>query len=275
VGLARGYWRQPELTKERFIADPFSPVPGARLYKSGDLARYRADGVIEYLGRLDHQVKIRGQRVELGEIEATLKGYSGVSENVVIVREDTPGDKRLVAYLVAKAKAHVSPSELRSFLKERLPEHMVPSAFVLLDALPLSPNGKLDRRALPAAEALRPELENGYVEPRTAEERVLARIWTDVLKVDKIGVQDNFFELGGDSLLALQVLSRVREVFDVELPLRFLFEAPTISHLKETIQSLERTPGCIEKIAQVFLAVSCMSEEEVSAVLQQESPATD
>jgi acyl carrier protein len=275
VGLARGYWRRAELTKEKFIADPFSPVPGARLYKSGDLARYRADGVMEYLGRLDQQVKIRGQRIELGEIEATLKDYPGASENVVIVREDTPGDKRLIAYLVTKDKSSVSLSELRSFLNERLPEHMVPSAFVLLDALPLSPNGKLDRRALPAPEPSRPELENRYVEPRTAEEIVLARIWADVLKVDKIGVQDNFFELGGHSLLALQILSRVREVFEVELPLRLLFEAPTIGQLKETIVRLERTPGRVEKIAQVFLAVSCMSEEEVSTVLQQNSTAAD
>jgi amino acid adenylation domain-containing protein len=211
VGLARGYWRRAELTKEKFIADPFSPVPGARLYKSGDLARYRADGVMEYLGRLDQQVKIRGQRIELGEIEATLKDYPGASENVVIVREDTPGDKRLIAYLVTKDKSSVSLSELRSFLNERLPEHMVPSAFVLLDALPLSPNGKLDRRALPAPEPSRPELENRYVEPRTAEEIVLARIWADVLKVDKIGVQDNFFELGGDSILSMQIVWRLKQ----------------------------------------------------------------
>jgi acyl carrier protein len=224
---------------------------------------------------MDHQIKIRGQRVELGEIEATLKDYPGVHETVVIARENPSGDPHLVAYLVAHSPADGLVAELHRFLKERLAEYMVPSAFVLLEAMPLSPNGKLDRSALPVPEQARPTLENQYVEPRTADEVVLARIWAGVLEIDKVGVQDNFFELGGHSLLALQMLFRVREMFEIDLPLRALFEAPTIAQLRRTILRLEQTPGRVEKIAQVFLAVNSMSEEEISAVLQQKSASAD
>jgi acyl-coenzyme A synthetase/AMP-(fatty) acid ligase/acyl carrier protein len=275
VGVGRGYWHQPELTREKFILDPFCVQPGARLYKSGDLARYRPDGVIEYVGRMDHQIKIRGQRVELGEIEAIIQDYPGVRENVVIMREDPSGDKQLIAYLVVRDKPDPSISELRSFVKQHIPEHMVPSAFVFVGSLPLSPNGKLDRSALPDPQKTRAELNNHYVEPSSPDEIVLARIWAGVLDVDKIGLQDNFFELGGHSLLALQMLSRVREVFEVELPLRSLFDAPTISQLKEAIVGAEQTPGRVEKIAKLFLAVSDMSDDEVSSVLQQKSAAAE
>jgi len=275
VGVARGYWHRPELTGEKFIPDPFNAQSGARLYKSGDLARFRPDGVIEYVGRMDHQIKIRGQRVELGEIEAALRDYPGVCENVVTMREGSSGDKHLIAYLVVADQPDPSISELRSFLKQRIPEHMVPSAFVFLESLPLSPNGKLDRSALPDPQKTRAELDNQYVEPSSPDEIVLARIWAGVLEVDKIGLQDNFFELGGHSLLALQMLSRIREVFEIEFPLRSFFNAPTISQLREVILEAEQTPGRVEKIAKLFLAVSDMSDDEVSSVLQQKSAAAE
>ena len=242
--LARGYLNRPELTAEKFIPDPFSDQPGARLYKTGDLARYLPDGNIEFLGRLDDQVKIRGYRIEPGEIESVLARHPGVHDAVVLARDDTPADilaslrmeKRLVAYVVPGRELSPSVGELRSFLKEKLPPHMVPSAFVILDALPLTPNGKLDRRALPAPEQTRPELENSYIAPRTEVENVLAAIWAEVLKLDQVGIHDNFFDLGGHSLLAIQVVSRVRDALQVELPLRSFFETPTVAGLAATIQ---------------------------------------
>ena len=239
VGVARGYLNRPELTAERFIPDPFSAEDGARLYKTGDLARYLPDGNIEYLGRIDHQVKLRGFRIELGEIEAVLQQYAGVRDVVVLLREDGPGDKRLVAYVAVRGEAAPGPAELRRFLSERLPEYMVPQAFVLLDELPLTPNGKVDRRALPEPDGARPEPGAGYVAPRGAEEEEVARVWAEVLKVERVGADDNFFELGGHSLLVMQVVSRLRRSLGVELPLRSLFEAPTVVGLAEAIKKLK------------------------------------
>ncbi len=240
VGVARGYLNRPELTAERFIADPFSAKDGARLYKTGDLARYLPDGNIEYLGRIDDQVKIRGFRIELGEIEAVLGQHEAVRDAVVLVREDQPGDKRLVAYVVA-APAAAAPafSELRGFLSEKLPEYMVPSAYILLDEIPLTPNGKVDRRALPVPDEARPELGGVYVAPSTELEEAVAGIWAEVLKVERVGVHDNFFELGGHSLLVTQVVSRLRKSLQVELPLRSLFESPTVVGLAETIKKVK------------------------------------
>ncbi|MFE0592803.1 amino acid adenylation domain-containing protein [Micromonospora echinospora] len=210
VGLARGYHRRPALTAERFVPDPFSGEPGARLYRTGDLARWRAQpdgsGVIEFLGRIDHQVKLRGLRIELGEIESALRDQPGVAEAAVIVREDTPGDKRLVGYLVGPAE----PAALKAALKDRLPEYMVPNAFVTLDALPLSPNGKLDRKALPAPVVVR-EASVALVEPRDDTERLLAGIWSEVLGVPTLGIDDDFFDLGGHSMLATQVVAKIRK----------------------------------------------------------------
>ncbi len=203
AGVARGYLNRPELTAEKFIPDPFSAEPGARMYKTGDLARYRPDGNIEFLGRADHQVKIRGFRIELGEIEAALGQHPAVREAVVLAREDAPGEKRLVAYVVAGARA-ADDDDLRRFLKEKLPEYMVPAVFVLLDALPLMPNGKIDRRALPAPDRSRPELDKAFVAPRTPTEELLAEIWAQLLDIERVGVHDNFFDLGGHSLLATQ-----------------------------------------------------------------------
>ena len=236
--LARGYWQRPELTAERFIPDAFAPAAGARMYRTGDKARFLADGSLEYLGRLDDQVKVRGFRIELGEIEAVLSQHPAVRAAAVSVREDVPGNRRLVAYVVASSGG-VQGLELRAFLGERLPEHMVPSAFVTLDALPLSPSGKLDRRALPAPEQGPVGGGAGFVEPRSELERQLARIWAGVLGVERVGVDDRFFELGGDSILALQVISRARQA-GIHLTARQLFQYPTVAGLARVAASARR-----------------------------------
>ncbi|MEW5861365.1 MAG: amino acid adenylation domain-containing protein [Cyanobacteriota bacterium] len=237
-GLSRGYLNRPELTAEKFIPNPFleKSEKSELLYKTGDLARYLPNGELEYLGRIDHQVKVRGFRIELGEIEAVLSQHPAVQQAVVIAREDNSSDKYLVAYVVTKQEAATTPVQLRSFLKEKLPNYMVPSAFVLLESLPLTPNGKIDRRALPEPEFVRPELESTFVSPRTPVEQVIAGIWTQVLGL-KLSIHDNFFDLGGHSLLATQVMSRLREAFQVELPLRYLFESPTVAGLAERIET--------------------------------------
>ncbi len=237
AGVARGYLNRSEMTAEKFIPDPYSVEPGARLYRTGDLTCYLPDGNIEYLGRIDHQVKIRGFRIELGEIESVLSQHPTVLENVVMAREDTSGDNRLVAYVITRNKASVTISALRDFLKEKLPDYMMPSQFVFLDSLPLTPNGKLDRAALPQPDQTRPELMITFVAPRTPVEELLAKLWAEVLKLERVGIDDNFFELGGHSLLATQVVSRVRQAFQMELPLRSLFENPTIEGFANMIQS--------------------------------------
>ncbi|GAB1510164.1 amino acid adenylation domain-containing protein [Actinophytocola sp. KF-1] len=208
VGLARGYHRRPALTAERFVPDPFAGDPGSRLYRTGDLARWRPDGTIDFLGRIDHQVKLRGLRIELGEIEAALRDQDGVTEAAVIVREDNPGDKRLVAYTVGPVSG--AGPDMKAALKETLPEYMVPAAFVELDALPLTPNGKLDRKALPAPVVTR-DAGAELVEPRNDTERLLAVIWKEILGVETLGIDDDFFDLGGHSMLATQVVARVRK----------------------------------------------------------------
>ncbi|MCW5315483.1 amino acid adenylation domain-containing protein [Nostoc sp. KVJ3] len=237
--LAQGYFNRPQLTQEKFISNPFSSNPNSRLYKTGDLARYLPDGKLESLGRIDNQVKIRGFRIELGEVEAVLGQLSDVQASCVVVREDTPGDKRLVAYIVPQPEQTISISEVRNFLKEKLPEYMVPSAIVILEALPLSPNRKLDRRALPAPD-FHSQLSDRYVAPRNPIEEILSLIWAQVLKVERVGIHDNFFELGGHSLLATQLVSRVRTSLKVELPLRNLFAAPTVAELSQNIQQLQQ-----------------------------------
>jgi amino acid adenylation domain-containing protein len=236
AGLARGYLNRPELTQEKFIPNPFKETQGSRLYKTGDLARYLPDGNIEYLGRIDNQVKIRGFRIELGEVEAVLTQHPVVRETVVIARENSAGDKQLVAYLVPHQEPAPTNSDLRHFLKAQLPDYMMPSAFVVLEALPLTPNGKVDRRALPQPE-LRPELEPTFVAPRTPIEEILANIWGCVLGIEQVGIDDNFFELGGHSLLATQVISRVRNTLAVELPLRSLFETPTVASFAQQVEN--------------------------------------
>jgi amino acid adenylation domain-containing protein len=239
-GLARGYLNRPELTAQKFVPHPFTNRAGARLYKTGDLARYLPDGNIEFLGRIDDQVKIRGFRIEPGEIEVVLTGHTAVREAVVVAREDNSGDKRLAAYVIAGRSPAPSVSDLCAYLKAKLPEYMVPSAFVFLDGLPLTANGKLNRRALPAPDRSRPEFERNFVAPRTPVEEIIAEIWTEILKLEEIGVHDNFFELGGHSLLATQAVSRLRQALQIELPLRVLFEKPTVSALAEHIEESRR-----------------------------------
>ncbi len=234
VGLARGYIGRPDLTAEKFIPDPFSGALGARIYKTGDLARYLPDGNIEFLGRSDDQVKIRGFRIELGEIAAALRQHPAVRDAVVLA-QNGHGEQRLVAYLAGDGDTRLTANELRGFLKDKLPEHMMPAVFVLLDALPLTANGKIDRRALPTPDGQRQELDEEFLASRTATEELLAEIWGRVLGVERVGIYDNFFHLGGHSLLATQVVSRIRETFQVEMPLRCMFEAPTVAGLAETI----------------------------------------
>uniref|UniRef100_UPI0013ED45BA non-ribosomal peptide synthetase n=1 Tax=Candidatus Chloroploca sp. Khr17 TaxID=2496869 RepID=UPI0013ED45BA len=241
AGVARGYLNRPELTGEKFIRDPFSPLAAARLYKTGDLARYLPDGTLEYLGRLDHQVKLRGFRIELGEIEAVLRQHPTMQEAIVIMREDTPGEKRLVAYLVAASGAEAVPlaADLRAFLSERLPEYMIPAVFVSLDALPLNPNGKVDRKALPAP-SMPGQSATQYVAPQTELEQQLAAIWQAVLQLERVGIHDNFFELGGHSLLATQVIAHIRKVFQIALPMQTIFAEPTVAGLSCHIALTQR-----------------------------------
>nr|WP_244239402.1 non-ribosomal peptide synthetase [Corallococcus carmarthensis] len=236
-GLAWGYLGQPALSAERFIPHPFSSTPGARLYRTGDVVRWRADGQLDYLQRLDFQVKVRGFRIELGEIEASLLAHASVHEAVVLAREDVPGDKRLVAYVVPTTGQELDTTALRAFLKERLPEYMVPAAFLVLEALPLNANGKVDRKALPAPQGTAPT--SSYVAPGTATEEQLAALFTQVLRVERVGIHDDFFSLGGHSLLATQLMSRVRATFRRELPVRALFEAPTVAGLAQRIDSAQ------------------------------------
>ncbi|MBD1926383.1 amino acid adenylation domain-containing protein [Trichocoleus sp. FACHB-90] len=236
-GLAREYINRPDITAERFIYNPFNNKPESRLYKTGDLARYLPDGNIEFLGRIDNQVKIRGFRIELGEIEAILNQHPAVRETVVIIREEIPGDKHLIAYVVPDQQ-QTPTSMMRQFLKEKLPEYMVPSAYVVLESLPLTPNGKVDRRALPAVDTLSFEMKEDYVAPRDRVEEVLVEIWAKVLGKQQIGVRDNFFELGGHSLLATQLISRIRDAFQIELSVRNLFESPTVASLARHIETM-------------------------------------
>ncbi len=247
AGVARGYLNRPELSAERFIPDPYGVESGGRLYRTGDLARYLGDGELEYLGRIDDQVKIRGFRIELGEIEAVLVAHPGIEEAIVMAREEERGEKRLVAYLVTRPEAGLSISEVREFLKVKLPEYMVPAVYMKLGAMPLTENGKLDRRALPVPDAARPDSGEAYVAPRTPVEEVLAEIWAEVLNVAQVGINDNFFDLGGHSLLATQVISRVREACHIDLLLRHLFETPTIAGLAERIETaMHAEPGLSE-----------------------------
>lgn len=238
-GVSRGYFGRPELTAQNFLEDPFTPERGSRMYQTGDLGRFRADGSIEFLGRMDHQVKLRGFRIELGEIEAIIASYSPVRETAVIVREDAPGVRRLVAYVVFRDGAESAGGNVREYVKTSLPEYMIPSAVVPLDALPLLPNGKIDRNALPAPdESADARGSSGTDAPRTNVEKTIARIWSSMLGVKDVGIRENFFDLGGHSLLATQVISRMREALHVDLPLISLFESPTVEGLASLVEEV-------------------------------------
>jgi amino acid adenylation domain-containing protein len=255
VGLARGYINRPELTNEKFIPHPFSSEPGARLYKTGDLARFLPDGQIAFMGRTDHQIKIRGYRVEPNEIMSVLNGHPAVQTSLVVAREDTLGDKRLVAYLVLVPAAYVTASSLRETLMTYLPDYMIPVAFVQMDALPLTPNGKIDRAALPAPDVANTIQEEIITAPSTPIEEHVAGIVTALLQLVQVGIDDNFFMLGGHSLLGTQIIALVAETFGVDLSLRTLFEAPTVRLLAAEIERL------------IVAKVEAMSDEEVLRLL--------
>jgi amino acid adenylation domain-containing protein len=237
AGLARGYLNRPALTAERFIPHPFSCEPGARLFKTGDIVRYLADGNIEYIGRSDQQVKLLGVRIELGEIESALMQHPCIRETAVIVHEDASGELRLVAYVIPAQEPGPSLRELRHFLAKQLPASMVPTAFIMLDALPQTPSGKVDRQALPQPTLLRPSLEDRYVAPSTSNEKRVVAVWRQILGLERVGIHDNFFELGGHSLLAMQLLFRIRDATSVEIPLLRFFENPTVSSMVSIIEA--------------------------------------
>jgi amino acid adenylation domain-containing protein len=234
-GLARGYLGRPGLTAERFVPDPFSGIPGARLYRTGDLARYRRDGTIDFLGRNDRQVKLRGYRIELGEVEAVLGRHPAAGEVVVYAEEMPSGDRRLVGYVSPRPGEAPSVEDLRRFLGRELPDYMIPAAFVLVERLPLTPNGKIDYRVLPAPDGSRGERETAEVGPRTLTEAILCEIWAGLLQLDRVGVHDVFFDLGGHSLLVMRMLLRIREALDVDLPLRRVFEGPTVAGIAAAV----------------------------------------
>ena len=249
---------RPELTEEKFIPSPFNGLQlsrnsssqnlslNIRLYKTGDLARYREDGNIEFLGRIDYQVKIRGNRIELGEIEALLQQHPQVRETVVVAREDIPNDCRLVAYLVTRENTKPSVNELRGFLKQQLPEYMLPSAFIVLDALPLTPNGKIDRRALPAPDSQRPELTATFKPPQSEMEQQIGKLWQEVLHLDKVGINDNFFDLGGNSFLMLQVNNKLRAILQRDISVVTMFQNPSIYLLAEYLNQTTKEKSVFE-----------------------------
>ncbi|MCA9937364.1 MAG: amino acid adenylation domain-containing protein [Anaerolineales bacterium] len=267
ASLARGYLNNLELTERRFIPHPFDPRPGARLYRTGDHARYLPDGNVEFLGRVDHQVKIRGFRIELGEIEAVLTQHALVQDVVVTAQENELNhDKQLVAYVVP-ATPDLKTCDLQRYMEDRLPDYMVPARMMLLETFPLTSGGKIDRRNLPKPEDI--DLSTHYVAPRHPVEELLASVWADVLGISQVGVNDDFFALGGHSLLATQIVSRIKGIFEIELPLRTLFETTTIASLAQALLTRESSPGQLEMIARLHQQVNALTEAEVAAMLQQ------
>jgi aspartate racemase len=247
AGLAREYLRRPELTAEKFVPDRFSATPGGRLYRTGDQVRWLAEGNLEFIGRIDQQVKLRGFRVELGEIEAVLIAHPMIRESVVVAHQANSGDKRLVAYLVLSGESVGEVEPWREYLGQRLPEYMIPASFMVLSELPLATNGKVDRKRLPAPDYGFKSNGEEYVGPRTPVEELLAGLWCDVFGLERVSVTDNFFELGGHSLLATQAVSRVRKEFGIDLPVRTLFESPTIAQLAELIERAQEKNIKIEE----------------------------
>ncbi|MFE1265150.1 amino acid adenylation domain-containing protein [Streptomyces albogriseolus] len=264
AGVRRGYWRRPGLSAQRFTPDPFGRTPAGRLYRTGDAARWRTSGELEFLGRLDHQVKLRGLRIEPGEIEAALTAHPDVGRCVVLLRGEG-ADRRLVAYLTTEGPLPPSVGDLRRHLLDRVPDHMVPSAFVLMDTLPLQPSGKLDRTALPDPAAVRPELSGAYTEPADPLEQVLAGIWAEVLELDRVGANDDFFDLGGHSLLVTQVVSRIRDLFRVDFPIRGFLAAGTVRALAGRLRSAATEAGTdADRVADLIVQVSGMDDAQVT-----------
>jgi acyl carrier protein len=270
IGVARGYHNRPELTAEKFVPDPFRA--GNKIYRTGDLARFLPDGTIQYLGRVDHQVKIRGFRIELEEIESVMRQHPLVREAVVVARE-LKGQQQLIGYYVPYPSITVETESLRACLKTHLPEYMVPAFFVPLREIPLNPNGKVDRRALPEPDAAISRIESEYIAPRNATEEKLAQIWCEVLRLEKAGVNDNFFELGGHSLLATQLISRIKSNFETHIPLSRFFELPTIAQLGSEIQRSRNscTPASRQDDSLALLSdIDKLSAFEIDALLQKE-----
>jgi hypothetical protein len=268
-GLAQGYLNRPSRSATTFVPNPFSQKPGARLNRSGDLARYLPDGHIEFLGRSDFQVKVRGFRIELGEVESVLLQHSAVQSVVVVTHEAQPGQPRLVAYVVLQTDVNPTVNELRDFLAQTLPEPMIPSLFVFLEALPLTPNGKVDRKVLPEPESSRPELSEAFVAPRTTAETVVVDIWQEVLDLSKVGVFDNFFELGGHSLLGTQVTFKIQEIFQISLPLHEVFRKPTVAGMVENLIQLWGDQKIVDEIAETWQQISKMSLDEAGQLLSE------
>jgi natural product biosynthesis luciferase-like monooxygenase protein len=268
-GVARGYLNRPELTQERFVPNPFSPDPAPRLYRTGDLVRYRTDGNIEFLGRVDFQVKVRGYRIELGEIETILSRHQSVRDTVIVAREDTPGDKRLVAYLLAQPGQEPVTASLREHLLQHLPEYMVPSHFMTLAAFPLTPNHKVDRKALPAPSLGTAKRDTAQTAPQSSTERTLLEIWEKVLHLSEIGMEDNFFDLGGNSLIAVALIGDIRSVFEVDLPLINLFRSPTVESLAKQIDAVQIQQADADELVVLIEQLEKLSEVEVLELLNQ------
>ena len=268
AGLARGYQDRPDLTAERFVPDPFGDEAGGRLCKTGDLVRVQDDGSLVFLKRLDHQVKVRGHRIELGEIESVLAQHPSLREAAVVLRKDEANNPRIVAYVVPVPDEQVPAGEVRQYLRQRLPEYMVPSFVVTLDALPRTSSAKIDRRALPKPEQAERASTTAYAAPRTAVEELLSGMWAELLHVQRVGVTENFFnELGGHSLLATQLVSRVRELFGIALPLQRIFEAPTIETFAGVLADSDEERIRLEQMAALFLKVESLPEDELDRLL--------
>jgi len=271
--LSTGYCRRPDLTRARFLPDPKGG--DHRICLTGDLGRMLEDGCLEYLGRKDFRVKVRGYWIEIAEIEMVLLDHAAAKEAVVVAREDRPGDKRLVAYIVPTGQPAPTVNELRGFLKQKLPEYMIPSAFVMLDALPLTPTGKVDRRALPIPSSSRPKLDTLFVAPGNSVEEELAEIWAEVVGVDQVGIHDNFFDLGGHSLAATRVISRVINSFKVELPIEFLFESPTVAKMAQIVVQNQAKKVGPEDLARMLTELETLSDEEARERLADEGTKED
>ena len=264
-GLARGYLGQPDLTAEVFLPDPNAEEPGSRLYRTGDLVRYRAGGNIEFIGRTDHQIKLRGYRIEIEEIETALAAHAEVRQCAVVVKEDQAGERGLVAYVALHLQD--TPADLRSYLKQRLPDYMIPARFVMMEALPLTPRGKIDRGALPDPPHDRTAKTAAFVPPGNVVEEVLALMFAELLDLEPVGVHDNFFELGGHSLLATQLVTRVRKTFHVDLPLRTFFEAPTVAALSGIVTAGEGKRERAERIAALLRKIDGLSNTQLEELL--------
>jgi len=261
--LARGYFKRPDLTAEKFIPHPFSQQPGARLYKTGDLGRLLPGGSIEFVGRVDDLVKVRGFRIELGEIAKTIRQHPEIDDAFVLALDADSDRSQIVAYAVTNQRSTISATDLRSYVRIKLPDYMVPARFIFLDALPVSPNGKIDRKALPVPGRLRPELDTPFVAGRTPLEKNLAQIWGEVLELDQIGIHDNFLDLGGNSLAATRIVSRVIAGFQIETSLPSLFHSPTVAEMAEVLSQYEIKQMDKNDLAEILDELESLGDEEV------------